>query len=185
MPSAPPLDDTAAQRRRSWRWPLLFVGVYALHLPLITWLRDSGLLDPAALDAVAVGRYAVLAALGVWMLRDAFVRSARVTRAHPWRALACTVGAVLVGEIAPLVPLTLLTLVGWMPETAGNDDAVGRFGDRVPLVVFVLVLAVLGPIVEELVFREALIERAPIRADVARARGEQPALRLAARAHPR
>lgn len=136
-----------------------FLALYLVLLFVPSILGDVLALDPVARGWIGVARYAVLAAVGVVLLRDAFTRSARLTRERPWRTVLWALAAILVGDLAPGVPLVVLDALGALPETMANDDAVATFGSSVPPVVFLLTVGLLGPVTEELVFRESLIER--------------------------
>lgn len=159
----PPLaaDDTASPARSLpfTRGQLLFLGVYLVLLLTLPQLPRIEGLPQAVLDAVGVGRYVLLAVLGLVVFRGPLLRSLRQTRENPVRTALLLLGAFLGGQLLPMVPSVILAVTGWMPGDSGNDSAVSALSERVPPAVFFVMAALLGPVVEELVFRESLLRR--------------------------
>lgn len=138
---------------------LCFVGLYVFFL-LNSKLDVLKLRDVLGPGWWVVVRYAVLATVGVIAFRDAWGRSVELTRQHPWRSVLWAVIGIVAGEVFPLIPWGLLSAMGWLPGTGLNDAAVASFGALVPAWAFFATVAVLGPVTEELVFRETLVQRA-------------------------
>lgn len=140
---------------------LAYLALYVVLIFAPGWLKSTGLFSDEANAWIGVGRYVVLAGVGLWVFRDAITKSITLAKTHPWRMLVWTLFVIVAGELAPLIPGMLLASLGWMPDTMSNDAAVGALTERVPAIVFFLTVALLGPITEELVFREALLRRIP------------------------
>lgn len=165
-PDDRPLAVPAAGRAPSGR-VLTFLGLYLLLLLLPDALVRLDLLGAEGRAWAAAARYAVLAGVGLVLLWPAVPRSLALTRRHPVRTALWVLGAVLAGELAPLLPGVLLSVLDLLPTTGTNEENVGRVSELLPPGVFLVMLAVLGPITEELVFRESLVERTRGRVPVA------------------
>lgn len=161
-PSSAPLEGSIPTHpsRGFDRGQLLFLALYVAFLIVPGRLFEA--LDAGAGPRAWTGilRYVLLAGLGIWVFRDAIARSWTLTRERPVRTGLLVIAAVLAAEIAPIIPAVLLSALGWMPEAGTNDANVSVLTDQVPALVFVITVALLGPLTEEFVFREALVQRA-------------------------
>lgn len=136
----------------------IFIAAYTAIFPLglVGLWVPAGHRHPLLMTA-----YVALFALGTWAWRHELARMIRPIAARKLRS----VGILLLGLIGMAVIETLgsllqMLLQGLLPaanEPLGNDTAISALTGLYPPLVLAVVLGVLGPVVEELVFRQVLI----------------------------
>ncbi|KQQ65359.1 CPBP family intramembrane glutamic endopeptidase [Microbacterium sp. Leaf320] len=120
-------------------------------------------LAPLASGTLNVVVYGVQAAAAVWLFGGVFRHGWSMTRRSPWK----TAGLIVFGLLSAIVATVLVgSIIGALtgPVTSGNQQAIDSLFSAVvsswpALVLFGLTTAVIGPFVEEVVFREVLIRR--------------------------
>lgn len=152
--------ESATSLPRFRRSQLLYLLVYIAIVVVAFRLLGSLAVAPEVAWTVRIGGYVALFGGGVLVFRDAFARSWRLSREHPWR----TVMFVLLGLVALtlaeiLGSLAYVVVAGAEPSGGSNESNLAVASDTVPLVLLIPVIGLLGPVVEELVFREALLWR--------------------------
>ena len=155
---SPPSNASTQPDRLTTVALVTFASVYAFFFPLqlryFLIPRDAG---PSATLAL----YVALFAVGCVAFRHPLARAARQVAARKRRAvLTLIVGglATLVIEIVGgLASSALLNLAGLSGATLQNDTSVGEATRMFPPIVIVVVLGIVGPIVEEMFFRQLLI----------------------------
>ena len=158
--SAPVSTPTASTRpdRLSAVALVIFTSVYAFffpfHLGHLLIPEDTG-------PATGLALYIALFAVGCVAFRHPLARAARQVAARKRRAvLTLIVGglATLVIElVGGLASSALLNLAGLSGATLQNDTSVGEATRMFPPIIIVVVLGIVGPIVEEMFFRQFLI----------------------------
>lgn len=137
---------------------VVFASVYAAFFPL---RLGHHLIASSAAPTTNIGLYVALFAVGCVAFRHPLSRAARQVAAHKRRAvLTLVVGGIATTAIDLVGTLTssvLLSLTGLSEATLQNDSNVATAAQLLPPVVVVVVLGVVGPIVEEMVFRHLLI----------------------------
>ena len=158
--SAPASPPSASSRpdRLSTVALVVFSIVYVVFFPLNL---GHYLIPASAIPAANIWLYIGLFALGCVALRHPLTRAARQIAAHKRRAVLTLivggVAALAIEFVGALASSALLDLTGLSEATLQNDSNIGSAMQMVPPVVIVLVLGILGPIVEEMVFRQLLI----------------------------
>ena len=158
--SAPVSTPTASTRpdRLNTVALVIFTSVYAffflLHLGHFLIPGDAG-------PSTGLALYIALFTVGCVAFRHPLARAARQVAARKRRAvLTLIVGGLttlaieLVGDLASSA---LLNLAGLSGATLQNDTSVGEATRMFPPIVIVVVLGIVGPIVEEMFFRQFLI----------------------------
>ena len=157
--SAPVSTPTASTRpdRLSIVALVIFTSVYVffpLHLGHLLIPEDAG-------PATGLALYIALFAVGCVAFRHPLARAARQVAARKRRAvLTLIVGglATLVIElVGGLTSSALLNLAGLSGATLQNDSSIGEAIRMFPPIIIVVVLGIVGPIVEEMFFRQFLI----------------------------
>lgn len=136
-----------------------------LFIPVMLLAKDAVTEDGALVTATAAGSWLVVisqvlfsAGMVAWPLIAAWRKSSGWRHAYgfvvSWRAL----GIGLVGGIVTLIVMTVLTgltadLLNRDITSAGADEAESLTGSTVAFVLFLLLIAVVSPFVEELAFR--------------------------------
>ena len=158
--SAPSSTPTASTRpdRLSTVALVIFTSVYAFFFPLHL---GHFLIPGDAGPATGLALYIALFAVGCVAFRHPLARAARQVAARKRRAvLTLIVGglATLVIElVGGLASSALLNLAGLSGATLQNDASVGEVTRMFPPIIIVVVLGIVGPIVEEMFFRQFLI----------------------------
>ncbi|GAB3702788.1 lysostaphin resistance A-like protein [Mariniluteicoccus flavus] len=139
-----------------WRNPVTYVALYALlahAMPEIVgrFVPQERL---GVWNAVTVAAYAVLGAAGIVLFRETLRAALADCRRHPWRVLGSAVGAFLVVFLASAV---LLAVRGGATPVTENQTAVNQLLQA--SVLSTVIIVVVGPLAEELIFREVLIGR--------------------------
>lgn len=158
--SAPVSTPTASARpeRLSTVALVIFTSVYAffflLHLGHFLVPGDAALSTGLAL-------YIALFTVGCVAFRHPLARAVHQVMAHKRRALlTLIVGGIailILDLVGTLVSSTLLDLAGLSGVTLQNDSSIGEAMRMFPPIVIVIVLGIVGPIVEEMFFRQFLI----------------------------
>ena len=158
--SAPSSTPTASTRpdRLSTVALVIFTSVYAFFFPLHL---GHFLIPEDAGPATVLALYIALFAVGCVAFRHPLAQAARQVAARKRRAvLTLIVGglATLVIElVGGLTSSALLNLTGLSGATLQNDASVAEVIQMFPPIVIVVVLGIVGPIVEEMFFRQLLI----------------------------
>lgn len=104
--------------------------------------------------------YGVLAFLAAYLFRRELKQSFQKVTSLGWKILWWLLGAyvalVLLGTLGGLLSDTLLGLFGLSGYQLQNDTAITQVLARFPKVLILLVLGVLGPFVEEVVYRHII-----------------------------
>ncbi|WP_167150418.1 type II CAAX endopeptidase family protein [Actinomyces sp. ZJ308] len=137
---------------------VVFTGLYVAFFPLNL---GRYLIPASAAPATTIWLYIALFAVGCVALRHPLTRAARQIAARKRRAvLTLIVGgiaALAIEIVGALASSALLDLTGLSGATLQNDSNVGSAMQMFPPIVIVVVLGILGPVVEEMVFRQLLI----------------------------
>lgn len=137
---------------------VVFASVYAAFFPL---RLGHYLIASSAAPATNIGIYVALFAVGCVAFHHPLSRAARQVAAHKRRAaLTLVVGglaATAIDLVGALASSALLNLTGLSEATLQNDSNVATAAQLLPPGVIVVVLGVVGPIVEEMVFRQLFI----------------------------
>ena len=158
--SAPVSTPTASTRpdRLSTVALVIFTSVYAFFFPLHL---GHFLIPGDAGPATGLALYIALFAVGCVAFRHPLARAAHQVAARKRRAvLTLIVGglATLVIElVGGLASSALLNLAGLSGAALQNDSSVGEVTRMFSPIVIVVVLGIVGPIVEEMFFRQFLI----------------------------
>ena len=155
---SPPSNASTQPDRLTTVALVAFASVYAfffpLHLRYFLIPRDAG---PSATLAL----YVALLAVGCVAFRHPLARASRQVAARKRRAvLTLIVGglaALVIELVGDLTSTTLLNLTGLSGATLQNDSGIGEIIRMFPPIVIVIVLGIVGPIVEEMFFRQFLI----------------------------
>ena len=155
---SPPSNASTQPDRLTTIALVTFASVYALffllHLRYFLIPRDAG---PSATLAL----YVALFAVGCVAFRHPLARATRQVAARKRRAvLTLIVGglaAMVIELVGDLTSSTLLNLTGLSGATLQNDSGIGEAIRMFPPIVIVVVLGIVGPIVEEMFFRQFLI----------------------------
>lgn len=158
-PTGPP--EQADPRHLPPLRPLLvFAGSYLVLMVLAPMLTPASFMPPALMGPAL---YAVLAVIGAWALRDILMSALRTVIARPLRTLGATLLGLVLAVAAMVAGSALLSLVaaatGIAPGLA-NDDAVSSSLSRLAPAVALLTFGLIGPVVEELVFRVVVLRAA-------------------------
>lgn len=142
------------------RTPLIYAAIYVLVSQLLPQI--FGLFIPKSTtgfwNSLNVGGYFFLAILAVVMFREVFREALVEIKNHPFKVLGQT--AIAFVAIFAISALFLL-LKGTEGAPTANQEAVNQFLTTSAFAVIIAVI--LGPVVEEIVFREILIGRLSIR----------------------
>ena len=158
--SAPVSTPTASTRpdRLSTVALVIFTSVYAFFFPLHL---GHFLIPGDAGPSTGLALYIALFAVGCVAFRHPLARAARQVAARKRRAvLTLIVGglATLVIElVGGLASSALLNLAGLSGAILQNDASVAEVIQMFPPIIIVVVLGIVGPIVEEMFFRQLLI----------------------------
>ncbi|MGX1694262.1 hypothetical protein ACWIBQ_02615 [Microbacterium keratanolyticum] len=126
---------------------------------LTLWIILGRALVPETLfPGIKNSGYVAVMLVGVWMFRDALVRSWRTTRQRPFRALGMVLMALALMGVASAVSQAVVFFVG-SSETGANQPAISSevltaSASLFTAFLFVGLGGLVAPIVEELVFRE-------------------------------
>lgn len=151
---APSPTPSGSERRLQTAFAVGYAAVFLLGL------RGSLVPEEHRSDASMI-TYTLLFAVGVLAWRGALLTGLRRIASRKRRAL----GALALGIVGLVVLETAGGLLAqWLSQSVGaqelgNDTRVSRVLDLYPPVVVIAVLAVMGPVVEELFFRQLLIPR--------------------------
>ena len=155
---SPPSNASTQPDRLTTVALVAFASVYAFFFPL----KLGHFLIPGDADLSAnLALYVALFTVGCVAFRHPLARAARQVAARKRRAvLTLIVGglATLVIElIGGLASSALLNLAGLSGATLQNDASVAEVIQMFPPIIIVVVLGIVGPIVEEMFFRQLLI----------------------------
>ena len=144
-----------ATRIAQGAFAVVYAGHFLLHLGRLLIPRDyRGL--------VSMALFVVLFCLGYFGFRRRLARAARQIAARRRRAalilLAGLIGVLAAETAGYWLSDLLLRVTGLSGAALQNDDGVLRISNMLPPLLFVAVAGVLGPFVEELFFRQLLIE---------------------------
>lgn len=156
--TAPPLQP---ELYRFTRADYLALGVYLLFTVVFTVASDFlaplvRLLSPnpaSASYALNLIFYAGVGILAFIAARRIVARDLRVLATRPWFTLLMIPAAL----IAMLILTAILVSLGGEVQTSVNQATLQRLMQQVPAWLMVLLLVVLGPFVEEYIFRHLLI----------------------------
>ena len=137
---------------------VFFASVYAFFFPF--HLGHYLIPGDAAHSTVRV-LYVAIFAVGCVAFRHPLARAFRQVVAHKRRAvLTLIVGsfaALVIELVGGLASSALLNLTGLSEATLQNNSSIGEAVQMFPPIVIVVVLGIVGPIVEEMFFRQFLI----------------------------
>lgn len=118
-----------------------------------------GGLDPVVATWGNLALVAGFAIVGSWIFRDAWARSIRLTAARPWVSLGMLAAGLAAIFVLPVIVGIVVLVLGGTPTGENQAQLVAALGGADTWWVILLAAVVFGPIVEELVFREALAWR--------------------------
>ena len=128
---------------------LLFSFVPGLGIPLLAWIPDPLL----AGYVVNLMFYLLAGILAAWASWRYVVRETRILATRPWLTAAIVPAAVL----ATLILAAIVSVLAGPPPTSVNQEAVQGLVLSLPPLLVIPLLVLLGPFVEEYVFRHLLI----------------------------
>ncbi|MER0122104.1 type II CAAX endopeptidase family protein [Streptococcus sp. ZJ93] len=140
---------------------VVFVILYSVMFwgRLGDWLLSATLKGP-----ITFAVYTALCIIGVYVYRDRFVEKAKWLKKHPLKAL----GIVLLSLLFFFVAAILFSIIEdvlrqFVHERAelSNDTAIYTAVKQYPVFLILGVMGVLGPIVEELIYRQFLLDFLP------------------------
>ena len=136
----------------------VFVGIYStFFFPF----RFSNFMPSKAALEVTIALYVVLFAVGCVAFRHPLAHAFKQIAAHKRRAvltlIAGGIASLAIELVGSLTSSALLDFTGLSGATLQNDSNIGSVIRMFPPIVIVIVLGVLGPAVEEMVFRRLLI----------------------------
>jgi len=127
-----------------------FATASGLLAPLVRQLS----LDPAVASyAVNLAVYAVIGLLAVSAARKVVGRDLRVLATRPWFTLLMVPLAV----VAAMILTAVLVAVAGPPQTSANQAGLQALMQQIPAWLMVPLLVIVGPFVEEYIFRHLLI----------------------------
>ncbi|KQQ65326.1 CPBP family intramembrane glutamic endopeptidase [Microbacterium sp. Leaf320] len=132
-----------------------FLVVYGVVVAASGWVSD--ILPPTARDLAVLTGVAVTAAAGVWVFRDAFAAGWDQTTARPLHTLGLVAAGIVASTAVAVGTVLLLAVTGHTP-TGLHTTGIVPVRDGAPLLTMILI-GIVGPIVEELVFRETALAR--------------------------
>jgi membrane protease YdiL (CAAX protease family) len=138
----------------------IFVSVYlaSFFVGAVVFAVTGGI-DPVVATWANLAIVVVFAAVGSWVYRDTWVRSFRLTRERPWVTFGLFVAGLVSIFVLPTIVSLVVLLLGGSPTGVNQAQLVAALGGADTWWVIALAAVVFGPIVEELVFREALAWR--------------------------
>lgn len=137
------------------RWIIIYFLAYCLFVIIGTLLDERILL--ITLSAAKYTIYALLFIAGIVLFRQTIVDSWELMKSHVFRNLLLLFGFYLVYV---LLSGLIYALIGPHIGTSGlNDQKIYQVMTALPPYVTLPVLGVIGPIVEEFIFRHILINR--------------------------
>ncbi|MDJ0319291.1 type II CAAX endopeptidase family protein [Pseudarthrobacter sp. PS3-L1] len=142
------LDYTAAALYLAALTGFTLAGNYLLGL-----IQNLGTSPAATSYAANLIFYGVVGIFAVLAARRVLVRDTRVLATRPWFTLLMIPTAV----IAMLVLTAIVVAVGGAPETSANQAGIQALMQQVPAWLIVPLLVLVGPFVEEYIFRHLLI----------------------------
>lgn len=158
--SEPDTAAAALEQHRVRVAPIAFVvaylGCYLLGIALVPFL---GGVTPTAAAWVNLAIPVVFAIIGCWVFRDAWLRSFRLSAARPWATFGLFVAGVVAILVVPVVVGLVVVLAGGAPTGLNQAQLVSALGGADTRWLIAIAAVVFGPIIEELVFREALAWR--------------------------
>ncbi|MDQ0632681.1 membrane protease YdiL (CAAX protease family) [Arthrobacter pascens] len=128
----------------------LFVLAGALLLPVLRHLAPSPAVASYAVDLLFYGTIGALALLAA---RRVIARDLRILATRPWFTLFMVPAAV----IAMLILTAIVVTAGGGAEVSANQEGLQSLMQQVPAWLMVPLLVVIGPFVEEYIFRHLLI----------------------------
>jgi membrane protease YdiL (CAAX protease family) len=144
----------------------LFVGLAAflaltgqLLLPLLRQLTPS---PAAASFAMVLFFYVSVGALALFAARRVVARDLRVLATRPWFTLLMVPATV----VAMMIFTAIVVVAGGGPETSENQAGLQAMMQRVPAWLTAPVIVVVGPFVEEYLFRHLLIGKLSRRVNI-------------------
>ncbi|MBP5492603.1 MAG: CPBP family intramembrane metalloprotease [Clostridiales bacterium] len=138
----------------------LFLGAYVIFKLIIPRLGNHmGFLTGRVSLWYQIAVYTILAAAGLYLFRDSWKAGLKAWKEHPWKSVLWFVGTVF----GDLLIQTIFSIPKMFicPDYSSsiNDNSVATVVTLIPAAVAVLLVAVLGPLTEEHVFRIVLAEK--------------------------
>ena len=161
MQHAPEAPIPAEHRERSGRVaPVVFVTAYlAANIAGVAVFALYGGLDPVVATWGNLILVAGFAIVGSWIFRDAWTRSIRLIRDRPWVSLGLLAAGLAALFVIPVIVGIVVLVLGGTPTGENQAQLVAALGGADTWWVILLAAVVFAPVVEELVFREALAWR--------------------------
>ena len=136
---------------------VVFVAAYlSIFVFAAVLFAAVGGLDPVVATWGNLAIVAAFAIVGSWLFRNTWVRSLRLTRDRPWASFGLLVAGLAAIFVLPLIVGLVVLLLGGSPTGENQAQLVAALGGPETWWVIAIAAVVFGPIVEELVFREAL-----------------------------
>ena len=134
-----------------------FASLYILTF----WLNPLGLFfSPVQKLYVSIGMYIFLALVGVYVYRSELKEGLIWIANNWWRAIQITIGAGIASYLLALLfslLVTLLTSLLGVSEELMNDIGISHALTVASPVLIIVVLGIIGPLVEELFYRQFLL----------------------------
>lgn len=134
------------------------VAVYAMLFFAFVKIRPLVFHDRNISCALLITAYCVLGCTGIYLFRDYFRKGISEWKEHGVKSLLWLIG----GYIADLVleNLSCYPQFALYPDYEGiNDSSVSAAAELMPFPLFVAAAGVLGPVVEEIIFRFILVDK--------------------------
>lgn len=140
------------ENRKKWLL-ILYVGVYfAIHILYAKVLCKVLEMPMMVSVVIQLTSYLILGAGGIWLFRKELAEGLKVWREQLWKCFLWFAGT-YVGDMV-LMTVFSLPLGIFFPEyVASNENNVALLVGRVPGILLFLILGVMGPITEEVIFR--------------------------------
>jgi membrane protease YdiL (CAAX protease family) len=138
---------------------VFFAVAGELLLPLLRLLAPTPGLASYGLNLVCYGLVGILALLAA---RKVVARDLRVLATRPWFTLVMVPLAV----IAMMIFTAILVILGGTTETSANQAGLQALMQQVPAWLMVPLIVVVGPFVEEYIFRHLLIGKLSRRVNI-------------------
>ena len=130
--------------------PAVFATASGLLTPLVLQLSPNPAVASYAVNLLV---YAVIGLLALFAARQVARRDLRVLATRPWFTLLTVPLAV----VAAMILTAILVAVAGTPQTSANQAGLQALMQQVPAWLMVPLLVIVGPFVEEYMFRHLLI----------------------------
>ena len=132
---------------------VIFAALYiVVHIIFSKLLRRTLNFPSLASAWIQLASYMVLGVAGIYLFKDDLKKGMNEWRTHFWKSILWLVGGYITHII--LANLSALPLMLLAPEYESiNDNNVAAIVGIIPSVIIILSLGMMGPIVEELIFR--------------------------------